>query len=275
MSINKLAIYAGIALSSVFLSFNSHAGSITNCTGGSGDYGDAPSSYGVACHDTNNWQQLGDTGQNRIYTNDFNNIGWSSESSSRSEDTGDNGVKWRTSADGVNWTDYGQSEKLVQGKYVQFQVDVNRSKYGGHNNDEFKLWLDWFGTGSFNESDVVFHDYWIKNQDSDGNFDASLNAGWNGSLGTRNSAQEFGSFFSSILEVPTNSILGEVWMRARIICDFSLNQGNNFMLSSTGYYHQGEVEDYQMHIVRDVNAPATAILVSLFALGFAYRKMQS
>ena len=262
----KLAIYAGIALSSAFFALNAHAGNIRSCTGGSGDYGDAPESYGVACHDTNNWQQLGDIGGARSYRNDFNNVGWSSEGSTQTNDEGDNGISWRTSSDGGNtWTDYSQSNELVQGQLVQFQVDVSRSAYGTHNNDETKLWLDWFGTGSFNETDVVFHNEWDKDKTSDG---VATSDG-------SNSDQTFASFFSEILTVPLDSILGQVWMRARIICDFSLNPGNGNMLSSTGYYHQGETEDYQITIVEQVSAPATAILVSLFALGMMTRRKLS
>ena len=87
MKSNKYLGHKAFALFAFFALASSHsafAGSISNCTGGSGDYSDAPSSYGVACHDTNRWQQLGSSDASlfgdSISTNDNNNVGWTSES---------------------------------------------------------------------------------------------------------------------------------------------------------------------------------------------------
>ena len=278
MKTNKLLCYKAIALLALVSSHSAFSGSISNCTGGSGDYSDAPSSYGTACHDTNRWQQLG-TSNGSLYgdsigINDNNNVGWTSESSPNAVDAGDNGVSWSTSSDGITWSSFNQSNDLVQGEFVKFQVDVTRSQEGNHKYDEYKLWLDWFGTGTFNESDVVMNDSWMKDEDSSGvAFTGTLASNfYNTDLGTYNSPDEFGSFFSSAIQVPINSILGELWMRARVICENSLNFGNDYQMLATGYYHQGEVEDYAMNIVNKVSEPSTAILFSTVLLGLMVRR---
>lgn len=278
MKPNTHLYYKAFALLALVASHSALAGSINNCTGGSGDYSDAPSSYGTACHDTNRWQQLGSADGSlygdSIGINDNNNVGWTSESSPNAVDSGDNGVSWSTSSDGITWSSFGQSDSLVQGEFVQFQVDVQRSQEGNHQYDEYKLWLDWFGSGSFNESDVVMNDQWMKDEDSSGVAFTGILASnfYNNDLGAYNSPDEFGSFFSNAIQVPINSILGELWMRARIICENSLNIGNDYQMLATGYYHQGEVEDYALKIVNKVSEPGTAILFSTVFLGLMLRR---
>lgn len=278
MKPNTHLYFKAFALLALVASHSALAGSINNCTGGSGDYSDAPSSYGTACHDTNRWQQLGSADGSlygdSIGINDNNNVGWTSESSPNAVDSGDNGVSWSTSSDGITWSSFGQSDSLVQGEFVQFQVDVQRSQEGNHQYDEYKLWLDWFGSGSFNESDVVMNDQWMKDEDSSGVAFTGTLAGnfYNNDLGAYNSPDEFGSFFSNAIQVPINSILGELWMRARIICENSLNIGNDYQMLATGYYHQGEVEDYALKIVNKVSEPGTAILFSTVFLGLMLRR---
>ncbi len=280
MKSNKYLGYKAFALLALLALVSSHsafAGSISNCTGGSGDYSDAPSSYGVACHDTNRWQQLGNSDASlfgdSISTNDNNNVGWTSESAPNAVDSGDNGVSWATSTDGITWSNFNQSNDLVQGEFVKFQVDVQRSAEGNHKYDEYKLWLDWFGNDTFNETDVVMNGSWMKNEDSDGvEFTGTLTSNfYNNDLQAFNSPDEFGSFFSNAIQVPINSILGELWMRARVICENSLNT-SSVQLLATGYYHQGEVEDYALNVVNKVSEPGTAILFSTVLLGLMLRR---
>ncbi len=280
MKTRNLLAFQAIALMVLGASHAAQAGSIRNCTGGSGDYSDAPSSYGTACHDTNRWQQLG-ASDNSLYgdsigIDDNNNTGWTSESSPNVIDAGDNGISWSTSSDGVNWSSYGNTGDLVQGEFVKFQVDVQRSQEGNHQYDEYKLWLDWFGNGTFTESDVVMNDAWRKDEDASGTtFTGILDDNfYNTDLGTYNSPDEFGSFFSDALQVPLTAIIGEAWMRARIICENSLNIGNDFKLLPTGYYHQGEVEDYALNIVKKVSEPGTILLFSSIFLGLMLRRKQ-
>ncbi len=269
-----------IALTVLATSNIANAGRIQDCTGGSGDYGDAPSSYGQACHDTNRWQQLGTDGEtgdtlfgDSIRTNDNNNVGWSSESASRDVDTGDNGVLWSTSVDGNTWSTFSETADLVQGQFVKFKVDAKRSTEGNHKFDEYKLWLDWFGTGSFNEDDVVQNGEWMKNEDATGNlFTGTRDSNFfNTDLHDYNSPVEFATFFSDVIQVPLDAILGQTWLRARFVCENSFTGD----LMSTGYYHQGETEDYAINIVEEVNSPATFALFSLALMGIVFRVRQS
>lgn len=278
----KIIGSAILCLGSLATSNLANAGSINNCTGGYGDYGDAPIEYGIACHDTNRWQQLGTDGfdgdtlkGDSIGIDDYNNIGWSAESSSQTidNDTGDNGIFWSVSSDGQNWSDFGTSAHLTQGQYVKFKVDAKRSTEGNHEFDEYKLWLDWYGTESFDNTDVVFNDKWQKDQDEFGNTFIGTRAQnfYNTDLGTYNSPVEFASFISNAIMVPIDAILGQTWLRARFVCENSFSGP----LMATGYYHQGETEDYAIKIVQDVNAPATIALFSLALFGMVSRLRQS
>lgn len=60
-------------------------------------------------------------------------------------------------------------------------------------------------------------------------------------------------------------------MRARVICENSLNT-SSVQLLATGYYHQGEVEDYAMNVVNKVSEPGAAILFSTVLLGLMLRR---
>lgn len=254
------------------------AGSVSSCNKRHGDFSDAPASYGTACHDTNRWQQLGDAGAplkgDSVNINDFNNPEWTSESSPNAVDAGDSGVSWSTSSDGVNWSSFSQSNDLVQGEFVKFQVDVQRSDEGNHKYDEYKIWLDWMGTGTFDDADVVANEKWWKDEDSSGvDFTGTLASNfYNNDLNTYNSPDTFGSFVTNMIQVPLDSILGDLWMRARVTCENSLSAANGFNMLATGYLHQGEVEDYALRVVSKVNAPATAFLFSAVALGLFIRR---
>jgi hypothetical protein len=269
----KSLILALFSSSLFFFSYNAHAGRISNCSGGSGDYSDAPASYGVACHDTNRWQQFGDAEASLpgdyINIDDFNNPEWSAESAPLAIDSGDGGVSWATSNDGVNWGPFGRSDDLVRGEFVKFKVDIQRSDEGNHQFDEYKLWLDWFGAGSFDDSDVVMNGRWFKDQDTQSNVYNGVRTHnyFNHDLNTFNSPEQFGSFFSQMIQVPLTAMLGEVWMRARVTCENSFNHWNQFALHATGYYHQGEVEDYALRIVQHVSAPMGAGLLAIGVVG--------
>lgn len=281
MKVSKKIISSAIICLGTLAATNSvYAGSIKNCTGGHGDYGDAPSAYGVACNDTNRWQQLGTDGYDgdtlkgdSSGIDDYNNIGWSAESSSQAVDTGDNGITWSVSSDGTNWSNFGTSAHLTQGQFVKFKVDAKRSTEGNHKFDEYKLWLDWYGDESFDNSDVVFNDKWNKDEDEFGNkfMGTRANNFFNTDLNKYNSPVEFASFISDAIMIPLDALLGQTWLRARFVCENSFTGP----LQATGYYHQGETEDYAVKIVQDVNAPATIAIFTLALFGMVSRLRQS
>lgn len=273
-----------IILTIALLAFSAlaSAGSISQCTGGSGDYSDAPSSYGVACHDTNRWQQLGWDRKNydslpgdRLSNDDYKNRGWTPESSAKdNRDRGDNGVKWAVSSDGENWSEYNTKNEITQGQYVKFQVGIKRSTTGNHQYDQAKIWMDWFGAGSFANAATVFNLIWAKDENSDGvKYNGRRANAYNRDLQANNSPDFWGQFFSSAIQIPLNAVLGETWLRARVICENSLTHANNFQLLPTGYYHQGEVEDYAVRIAAaNVSEPSVIMVLSLALIGFVARR---
>lgn len=264
--------------------------------------------YGTACHDTNAWQQLGEatidgeaidiTGRS---TNDTRsqNDGWdaatdkSQASDNDSAGATDNGVTWKVQNSDGSWpTEFG-TVGLTQGANVEFQFVVQRSTYGWHEFDQLKAWVDWDGENGFDNdnSEILIDEKWYKTEDHGevNEFDDShlswnndrqvlatyhnktvnqINADYSTYKNTvRNSIDTIG-IFNVATQVPFDAVLGDTWLRARVICENSLHwsdRDNNVFLP-TGYYHQGEVEDYKLAI-NQVPEPTTILVFSSALIG--------
>lgn len=291
MLLNK---YLSITLTLLCLSNTALAASVTSCEtkstnnpGEAYDYGDA-TGYGEACHDTNRWQQLGyskdknrddialssGTGDNDDGTP---NRGWNQETEQNNVDKGDNGVRWRVQDENGNWINNWGRAEFTQGQLVEFQFFVERNKYGNHEFDQLKAWVDWNGDGTFQDdgSETLIDRKWYKVAD---NFEAGNTVG-NQDGGSNNDTlvtSLHGSVKNSdinrarvsvVKQIPYDAALENVWLRARVICENSLHEddrlSNTFL--PTGYYHQGEAEDYKLAIVPE---PTTLLMFStaMFAL---------
>jgi hypothetical protein len=266
-------------IATIFLCFSniSSAASVISCGTGTYDYGDADVShngtqYGEACHDTNRWQQLGGSGRDNPLEGDSGNAsntenkGWSDEQSQNNTDTGDNGVKWRVQNLDGSWPEKYSRGELTAGVNVQFRFTVKRSNEGNHEFDQLKAWSDWNGNGIFEDSENLIDEKWYKNRNT--NDDLVANSGnSNSNLGTDNNKDTWRKYYSSKdITVPVNAVIGDTWMRARIICENSLVAENDFTLSSIGYYHQGEVEDYKVAI-NQVPEPTTLLVFGSALIG--------
>jgi hypothetical protein len=210
-----------------------------------GDYGDA-TGYGEACHDTNNWQQLGtagdgiklegDHGTNQVGESATND-GWTEETTQESEDDGDNGVSWRVAGS----SDAFGNGDLTAGTSYEFQFVVTRSDEGNHEFDQLKAWVDWNGGDTnFENAETIIDVRWDKNRNIDDQlvYDTTNN---NSDLSTYNNG-DTSRTYTSIVDVPDYAVMNDVWLRARIICENSLSyehkMTNTFL--PTGWYHQGE-----------------------------------
>ncbi|TWX58620.1 PEP-CTERM sorting domain-containing protein [Colwellia hornerae] len=250
------------------------------------DYGDATQTttginYGVACHDTNNWQQLGkakikdDNGDNveialegeSDETDDdaSKNLGWNAETSNKDKDSGDNGVRWRVQNSDGTWPSKFSRGALTAGANVEYKFIVTRSNEGNHEYDQLKAWSDWNGDGKFDESEIIINETWYKNHDKNGT--KNENGSSNSDLMTKNNT-DTRRIYKEIITIPAINVANDTWMRARIICENSLVAGNDFTLSSTGYYHQGEVEDYKVAI-NTLSAVQVPEPTTLFVFGSA------
>jgi hypothetical protein len=286
LSFNK---YLAITVTLLCFSNVSLAGEVVCDANTSYDYGDA-TGYSEACHATNNWQQLGDnpqqlSGDNRAANNDDS---WTSETTQNSVDVGDDGVSWRVQnpAD-LSWSAFG-NEPLTAGANVEFQFVVTRSNQGNHEFDQLKAWGDWNDNGVFDDSEEIVDQKWYKVADSfaAGNVagDANLygDSGWNNDPLVN---ADFGSIRNSgvtseILivstQIPVDAVISDTWIRARIICENSLTHTdrNNNVFLATGYYHQGEVEDYKV-AVTSVPEPTTLFVFGSALIGLVLSRKKS
>jgi hypothetical protein len=194
-----------------------------------------PASYGVATHGTTAWQELA-----------------SSDSQY--------GVSWST--DGSNWG----RETLYVGQTVQFRFDLHKQNVGTHYADFLKAWLDWDYSGTFTEDDVIAYDY------------RTLATSESNNLGSDFAPNvPYFSFFSNSFEI-MDAFVGDTWLRARVACSESIgSQSPNYdyeaNFNPTGYYNQGEVEEWLI-TVAPVPEPSTIILLGsgLLGLGWFGRK---
>lgn len=234
------------------------------------DYGNATGQASSACHDTDQWQKLGNT--------------WNPDSPSTTETNPatNDGVSWTTSADnGQTWVDNGE---LTSEGLVVFQFDVTRATVGNHKYDLLKSWVDWDQNGAWSEDETIIAKEWWKDLDSEGVQQAPLiidnNGGGDGtknwdlsnyrSEDVFNSQDTSATFFTEAITIPALDTLKDIWLRARVVCENSLEHyADEMNLISTGYQHQGEVEDYKLVIAKKVtttDVPEPSILI-IFMLG--------
>jgi len=297
-----------IATSILLLGFlnTALAGSVVSCStkSGSYDYGNATGQESSACHSTDQWQKLG-SNWNKETRNDALNTPDSSSN---------DGVTWRTSTDGVNWTDYNNTGQLTSGGYVQFQFEVTRSIVGNHKYDQLESWIDWNQDGDWDDRQYrnqnpnrerIIAEKWWKHKDSEGNVQKSKNldpskvidnynsrkdgtknwdlSDWKGRT-IYNSQDTTAMFTTSEMQIPIFDTLTEVWLRARIVCENSLEHYSDGMnLIATGFQDQGEVEDYKLTIARKPKKPPTEVpepstififAIALIALGTQRKKLK-
>ena len=272
------------------------------------DYSDAPGTYGVACNNSNGrWQALGpngsgsntnSTGTNAGYTQTTASITWTDDSGVNQGIDGDvaniggnivdtdNGVHWRTSSDGgLTWGAYGNAD-LTQGDTVEYRFGVARSTDGTHEYDRLKVWADWNKNEEFDNdaSEILYQKDWALNEDSNGNAtDAQSNPSVNNgkknndlsNLASHNvyNSSQYYSYFTQQVIIPIDALTGDTWLRARIVCENAITErhghGSSTMLA-TGYYNQGETEDYKIKIVAkvvDVPEPSSLLLFAIGLLG--------
>jgi hypothetical protein len=278
------------------------------------DYGDATVdskevAYGEACHETNAWQQLGSAKiTNPDYdandpsssknisvdlegeggTNDATstNNGWNADFSQnddtnkRNKDTGDNGVRWRVANDDGTFSGKYRQPELTQGQAVQFKFTVTRSNEGNHKFDELKVWVDWNGQDGFNNNDIgksgseiLYNAQWYKHQDKK-DYTNSNSGNANSDVSVDNNKDTYRRY---ILEtaIPLDAMIGDTWMRARIVCENSLNSYSEDMnLLATGYQDQGEVEDYKLTI-NQVPEPTTILVFGSALIGLVLSRKKT
>lgn len=315
--------YKHIVLSAIVLCFSStsFAGTVKSCESRNtyDDYGDAPKSYGVACNDTAKWQTLGQmttaeqqaednringgTGSATGYRNSNAYKTYSQESNQKNTDTGDNGVVWR-----IKGTDEWGNDQIHQGDEVEFKFSVWRSQTGTHEYDRLKSWIDWNGSGNFdngsNSDEILIEKDWALNHDANDNVDTTPNTKLNTDLSTYRREWKWTRYgwkkrkvwtnkvynsddlfreYTVTTKVPLDAVIGDTWMRARLVCENSVTShsvGGNLL--PWGYQDQGETEDYKITIAKkrperptEVPEPASlGLMLSAFLLIGLRRKLR-
>ncbi len=232
-----------------------------------------PNSYGPASHHTTAWQQL----------------------ETRSENSQD-GVFW--SIDGGTW---GHTEELYVGQKVQFQFNVHKDNRGTHYADLLKAWVDWDNSGTFRDNNVNYTNGFQGFSNTEG-LDETIMFNKEVLRETRNGAyiptvKDF-TYTSQVFDISSDHI-GDLFLRARVTCSHSAIQdgatnpsprvrgdddwkaqwngswvsdqgGYASLFNPTGYYGQGELEEWKLTVAANpVPEPSTIILFGFGLLGLA------
>ncbi len=211
-----------------------------------------PASYGTATHSTENWQQLGTHEQNT------DGVFWSI----------DNGATWG-------------HEGIQAGNDVTFKFLMHKKQNGTHYADYLKAWVDWGQDGIFNDVEGSDNDDVVM-------FDKHIVGIQNELHPDHLPGTDTTDVFISDLFHIDDSMVGDLWMRARVVCSADLGMrwpdgrgiypdepsyDYDAAFNPTGHYGQGEVEEYKI-VVSQVPEPSIIALFAtgLFGIGFARRR---
>lgn len=168
----------------------------------------------------------------------------------------------QVSSSGVFWsldggTTWGQQTDLKVGDQIVFALNMHKRNLGTHYADHAKLWVDWDQDLSegFVASDVVISGSQVL---TPGVTDVS--------------------FLSGLFTI-TKDMVGDLFLRARVVCSSSLNKAagrsvdhdapafdSDFM--PTGFLNQGEVEEWTLKVAA-TPLPPSVLMFGTGLLGFA------
>lgn len=278
------------------------------------DYGNATGQETSACHTTDRWQKLGSDWNKETSSEALNTPDSASNDGVSWVTSNDGGVTWvqngKLTSEGLvkfqfdvtrstdgnhkydlleSWIDWNQDgiwtedETIISEKWWKnLNSDDTVTTSTANKNNDLSTWKN-LGSGLASDtSKNITPNTWVDTSYNTPNNSSTNNNQGHWTNDIFNSTDTERRYTTEQMNIPIFATLEDIWLRARIVCENSLEHyTDNMNLLATGFQDQGEVEDYKLAIAKkpkppvEVPEPSTLFIFAIGLIAFSIHRKKS